>query len=83
MAEAVAPVCFMASATVSKMGTLFSNSLAALAGGDAGDDLRAVGEAELGVPRAEAAGDALDQDPGLGSDQDGHRMRRFRVTMRV
>jgi hypothetical protein len=33
--------------------------LAALAGRDAGDDLRAVIDGELGMPRAEAAGDAL------------------------
>src|SRR5438876_5627106 len=46
--------------------------LAAFAGRDAGDDLRAVFETQLGVPRAEAAGDALDQDLGLGSDEDGH-----------
>ena len=46
--------------------------LSALARGDTGDDLRAIGEAELGVPRAKAAGDALDQDAGLWSDQDRH-----------
>ncbi len=72
MAEAVAPVCFMASATVSKIGTLSLEQLPAFAGRDAGDDLGAVGEAKLGVPRAEAAGDALDQDAGLGGDEDGH-----------
>jgi hypothetical protein len=33
---------------------------AALAGGDAGDDLGAVVEGELGVAAAEVAGDALD-----------------------
>ncbi len=53
-------------------GNLAFKELAALAGRDAGDDLGAVGEAELGVPGAEAAGDALDQDAGLGSDEDGH-----------
>ena len=46
--------------------------LAALAGGDAGDDLRAVIERELGVPRAEAAGDALDENLGVGFDKNGH-----------
>ena len=46
--------------------------LAAFAGGDAGDDLRAVVERKLGVGRAEAAGDALHEDAGLGSDEDGH-----------
>ena len=44
--------------------------LAALAGRDAGDDLRAVIQRELGVPRAEAAGDALDEDSGVGFDED-------------
>ena len=46
--------------------------LAALAGGDAGDDLRAVINRELRVPRAEAAGDALDEDLGVGFDENGH-----------
>ena len=47
--------------------------LAAFAGRDAGDDLRAVSEAELGVPRAEAAGDALDEDfVFAGVDENGH-----------
>src|SRR5213593_454185 len=46
--------------------------LAAFAGRDAGDDLRAVFQTQLGVPRAEAAGDALDQDLRLRSDEDGH-----------
>ncbi len=63
--ETVAPVCFAASETVSKIGTFVFKKLAALSGSDTGDDLRAVFEAELGVPRAEAAGDALDEDAGL------------------
>src|ERR1017187_10122666 len=46
--------------------------LAALAGGDAGNDLRAVINRELRVPRAEAAGDALDEDFGVGLDENGH-----------
>ena len=46
--------------------------LAALAGRDAGDDLRAVGEAQLGVAGAEAAGDALNENFGFGSDEDRH-----------
>ena len=46
--------------------------LSALAWCDAGDDLSAVFQAELGVPRAEAAGDALHEDSGLRSDEDGH-----------
>ena len=40
--------------------------LAAFAGRDAGDDLRAVSEAKLGVPGAEAAGNALDKNFGCG-----------------
>ena len=47
-------------------------NLAALAGRDAGDDLRAVINRELRVPRAEAAGDALDEDLGVGFDENGH-----------
>src|ERR1051326_337569 len=46
--------------------------LAAFARRDASDDLGAVGEAELGVPRAKAAGDALDEKFGLWSYKDGH-----------
>ena len=46
--------------------------LAALAGRDAGDDLRAVINGELRVPRAEAAGDALDENLGVGFDENGH-----------
>src|SRR5206468_3736081 len=46
--------------------------LPALAGGDAGDDLGAVVDGELGVFGAEAAGDALDEDFGVGLNEDGH-----------
>ena len=46
--------------------------LAALAGRDAGDDLRAVINRELRVFRAEAAGDALDENLGVGFDENGH-----------
>ena len=46
--------------------------LAAFAGGDAGNDLRAVCEAELGVFRAKAAGDPLNEKLGLGCDENGH-----------
>jgi hypothetical protein len=46
--------------------------LAALAGRDAGDDLRAVIERELGVASAEVTGDALDEDLRGGSDENGH-----------
>ena len=46
--------------------------LPALAGRDAGDDLRAVINRELRVLRAEAAGDALDENFGVGFDENGH-----------
>jgi len=46
--------------------------LAALARGHSGDDFRAVIEGELGVPAAEVAGDALDEDLGLRSDENRH-----------
>jgi hypothetical protein len=46
--------------------------LAALAGRDAGDDLRAVIEREFGVAAAEITGDALDEDLGGGSDENAH-----------
>ena len=53
------------------VGAVFKE-LAAFAGGDAGDDLRAVVEGELGVTTAEVAGDALDDDLRFGSDENGH-----------
>ena len=46
--------------------------LAALAGGDARDDLRAVVEGQLGVFAAEGAGDSLDEDLGGRSDENAH-----------
>jgi hypothetical protein len=46
--------------------------LAALAGGDAGHDARAVIEGELGVPGAKTAGDALDEDLRVGFNENGH-----------
>jgi hypothetical protein len=46
--------------------------LAAFAGRDAGDELRAVVERELGVASAEIAGDALDENFSFGGDEDGH-----------
>jgi hypothetical protein len=73
MAETVAPVWAAASATVSKMGTRFSKQLAAFARSHAGHNLRAILEAELGVPGAEAAGDPLNEDFGVGLNQDGHK----------
>ena len=57
---------------MSKIGHFVFKQLPAFAGRDAGDDLGAVSEAELGVPRAEAAGDALDQNAGLRGDENGH-----------
>ena len=48
----------------------------ALAGGDTGDDLRAVVEREAGVARAEIARDALDEDAGVFFDEDGHESVR-------
>ena len=49
--------------------------LPAFAGRDAGDDLRAVINRELRVPRAEAAGDALDENFGVGFNENGHGCR--------
>ena len=46
--------------------------LAALAGGDAADHLRAVGDRLLGVEGALAAGQALADDLGVLVDEDGH-----------
>ena len=51
--------------------------LAAFAGRDAGDDLRAVINRELRVLRAEAAGDALDENFGVGFDENGHDKSNF------
>ena len=46
--------------------------LAAFAGRDSGDDLRPVVDGKLGVTRAEAAGDALNDNLGVGFDENGH-----------
>src|ERR1035437_194899 len=46
--------------------------LSAFARRDAGDDLRAVINGELRVLRAKAAGDALDENLGVGFNEDGH-----------
>src|SRR5439155_22267164 len=57
---------------------LVFKKLAALAGRDAGDDLGAVLEAELRVPRAKAARDTLNEDLGLRGEEDGHE-RKFTI----
>ena len=46
--------------------------LPALAGRDAGDNLRAVINRELRVFRAKTAGDALNEDLGVGFNENGH-----------
>ena len=46
--------------------------LAAFAGRDAGNNLRAVINRELRVFRAKTAGDALDEDLGVGFNENGH-----------
>ena len=46
--------------------------LAALAGSDPGHDACAVIKGELSVPRAKAARDALDENLGVGFNEDGH-----------
>jgi hypothetical protein len=46
---------------------------AALAGRDATDDVGAVLAHLLGVEGARGAGDALDDELGVLSDEDGHR----------
>src|SRR5439155_24145116 len=53
-------------------GDLVFKKLAAFAGRDACDHLRTVGEAELRVPGAKSAGYALDEDAGVGINEDGH-----------
>ena len=50
--------------------------LAALAGRDARHDAGAVVEREPGMAGAELARDALDEDLGFGSDDDGHGKSR-------
>jgi len=46
--------------------------LSAFAGRDTGDDSRAVIDRELGMPGAEAAGDALNENLSIGFNEDGH-----------
>ena len=73
MQDVFAPVSRTASATVSKTGTAaVERGLAALARRHAGDDPGAVGLHRAGVEVALAAGDALDDEPRLGSDEDAH-----------
>ena len=56
--------------------------LPAFAGRDASDDLRAVINRKLRVPRAKAAGDALDENLGVGFDENGHgKIYDFRFTI--
>ena len=71
---AFAPRCRTASSTVSNIGTCSrpATFAAALAGRDAGDDVRAVLDHLLGVERAGRAGHALDDEPRVVSDEDAH-----------
>jgi hypothetical protein len=46
--------------------------LTAFARGDAGDKLSAIFQGQLGVTGAEIAGDALDEETGLWSNENGH-----------
>ncbi len=46
--------------------------MAAFARGDAGDELRAIVEAQLRVTATETAGDALDDELGIWFNEDGH-----------
>ena len=69
MNDAVAPVAATASATdVEDRDAL--DVVAALAGRDAADDLRAVGPVAQAVVPALAAGEALDDDLGVCVDED-------------
>ena len=68
---ALAPVALTASAQVSKTGTP-SVVVAAPAGRDAADQVRAVGLALLGVKRPRLAGDALADQPRVLVDQNAH-----------
>ena len=49
--------------------------LAAFAGRDPGDDVRAVIEGEFGVAAAEVTGDALDENLGFGCDENAHVLK--------
>ena len=53
-------------------GNFLFERLPALARRNAGDNLCAVIEAQLCVPRAKAAGDALDENLCFGFSEDGH-----------
>ena len=75
--EALAPVATTASSTVRKIGTCSPPSkvsvLACPAGMDRGHHLRAVGDRQLGMESAGLA-QTLDQQLGVGVDQDAHRV---------
>ena len=64
-----------------KIGTLCCvfEELAALAGRDAGDDLRAVVERSWAWRAPKRAGDALDENLGFGSDENGHGESEVRM----
>ena len=64
MTETVAPVASTASLTVFEYGDA-ERRLSRLAGGDAGDNLRAVFEHLLRVEHRRCTGDALDDDFGV------------------
>src|SRR5882672_7426838 len=55
-----------------KDGNLVFELLSAFARSDACDNLRSVRETELSMPGAKRAGDALNEQTSLGSDEDGH-----------
>ena len=58
-----------------KNGNFFAavlEKLPAFAGRDTGDDLRAIVNRKLRVFRAKAAGDALNENLGVGFDENGH-----------
>ena len=71
MASAHPPTAVICGNDVLAMGAVLEE-LAALARGNAGDNLGAVINRELCVPGAKAAGDALDKDLGIGCDENGH-----------
>ena len=73
MQDVFAPVSRIASATVSKTGTVPSRACwPPLPGRDAGHDLRAVGLHRAAVELALAPGDALDQQARARPDEDAH-----------
>ena len=69
--DALAPVSFTASCTVLKTGQP-SCVRSALAGRDAADDFRVIRLRRLRVEGAFASGDALDDQPRVLVEQDGH-----------